>query len=111
MAGLPEAPRPRGEAFARGVVARRGWILVVWLVLVALAGWGAQGLNGRLYGSVGTLPGSESGEVEERMAREFDSPYVQFMLVTLMPSGGEAVAPYASAQEAAAVRVATQLRR
>jgi RND superfamily putative drug exporter len=70
----------------QGIVRHRRWILVVWLLLVVAAGYGSRNLKDLLYGSIGTVHGSEAARVEEIVQRDFHSPYEQFLLVTVEPS-------------------------
>ncbi len=67
-----------------GAAAARPWrFLALWLVLAALAVGLARDLPKLLYGSVGVLPGSQAALAEARLAGDFDSPYAQFMILTL----------------------------
>ena len=106
MAQDPHAgPATRAWQRLAGAAAARPWrFLAMWLVLAILAVGLARDLPKLLYGSVGVLPGSQAARAEARLATDFDSPYAQFVILTLEGADGREV-------DALRDRALTALRR
>ena len=98
-AAPPAAPAPgpfnrAWQGLAAAAVARPWACLAAWLVVVAIALGLARDLPKLLYGSVGVLPGSQAAATEAKLAADFDSPYAQFMILTVEAvTGDDAAGP------------------
>ncbi len=58
-------------------------IVGIWLAVLVAAALYAADLPDRLKGGIGSVPGSSSWRVEQALARDFDSPFAQVLLVVL----------------------------
>ncbi len=56
-------------------------VIALWLVAVAVAGLGASRITQVLAGGTGGIAGSQSERVEQILAREFNNPYSQVLVL------------------------------
>lgn len=75
------------ERWARTAVKHHRLLLVVWGVLVVMAGAVAGRLEGRLQPGTGDLPGSPSDRTAHVIRTRFANPYTQSMVVVLDARG------------------------
>lgn len=71
------------SALADAMLRFRWWVLALWIAAVAAGASVASRVPGILEGGSGDLPGTRSAEVARTLARDFDSPFRQVVVVTL----------------------------
>lgn len=87
-------------ALADAMLKYRRLVLALWIVAVAAGASVAARVPGILEGGSGDLPGTQSAAVAETLARDFDSPFRQVVVVTLSSAGAMAGDRIVAVQEA-----------